>query len=298
MTQDERLFVDRYLAGSLTGLELKEFIDKLESNEDFKKDVSFHNLLIEGIYEAENKRVTSAIEKHIGYEKPFVPIALKLIVTFLIFTAGGIVLWNYIGPDKEAKRQNYFSLDFFRKHSIDTIVPVVEADNNQKIRKMESKKTIAQTDTIINQSEAINVDTGIISPTEASEIVVKKDQLLISFILKPIDINEATTNNESSSSIANSTVDKLNPSGGLPEIDRRKIENYYIEFWVSPVNYIGYKLSKDKLILFGIEEPDAVQLYTKEDKLWMKYGKEYYTLVESDDFESLINSEEIPSALK
>ena len=298
MTQDERLFVDRYLAGSLTGLELKEFIDKLESNEDFKKDVSFHNLLIEGIYEAENKRVTSAIEKHIGYEKPFVPIALKLIVTFLVFTAGGIVLWNYIGPDKEAKRQNYFSLDFFRKHSIDTIVPVVEADNNQKIRKMESKKTIAQTDTIINQSEAINVDTGIISPTEASEIVVKKDQLLISFILKPIDINEATTNNESSSSIANSTVDKLNPSGGLPEIDRRKIENYYIEFWVSPVNYIGYKLSKDKLILFGIEEPDAVQLYTKEDKLWMKYGKEYYTLVESDDFESLINSEEIPSALK
>ena len=298
MTQDERLFVDRYLAGSLTGLELKEFIDKLESNEDFKKDVSFHNLLIEGIYEAENKRVTSAIEKHIGYEKPFVPIALKLIVTFLIFTAGGIVLWNYIGPDKEAKRQNYFSLDFFRKHSIDTIVPAVEADNNQKIRKMESKKTIAQTDTIINQSEAINVDTGIISPTETSEIVVKKDQLLISFILKPIDINEATTNNESSSSIANSTVDKLNPSGGLPEIDRRKIENYYIEFWVSPVNYIGYKLSKDKLILFGIEEPDAVQLYTKEDKLWMKYGKEYYTLVESDDFESLINSEEIPSALK
>lgn len=298
MTQDERLFVDRYLAGSLTGLELKEFIDKLESNEDFKKDVSFHNLLIEGIYEAENKRVTSAIEKHIGYEKPFVPIALKLIVTFLIFTAGGIVLWNYIGPDKEAKRQNYFSLDFFRKHSIDTMVPVVEADNNQKIRKMESKKTIAQTDTIINQSEAINVDTGIISPTEASEIVVKKDQLLISFILKPIDINEATTNNESSSSIANSTVDKLNPSGGLPEIDRRKIENYYIEFWVSPVNYIGYKLSKDKLILFGVEEPDAVQLYTKDDKLWMKYGKEYYTLVESDDFESLINSEEIPSALK
>ena len=64
------------------------------------------------------------------------------------------------------------------------------------------------------------------------------------------------------------------------------------------MNYKGYKLINDKLILFGIEEPDAVKLYSKENKLWMKYGQDFYFLEPSEDFGSLIKTNEIPSALK
>ena len=67
---------------------------------------------------------------------------------------------------------------------------------------------------------------------------------------------------------------------------------------MSPVNYRGYKLINEKIILFGIEEPDAVQLFSKEEKLWMKYGQTFYCLEHSDNFESFVPTSEIPSAIK
>ena len=117
MKQEEKILIDRYLENSLTGIELKEFLDRLENDVKFRNEVSFQNLLIEGIQLAEDKRLIDSIEKFISYRKPAIPTALKLIVTFFIITIGGIILWNYIGPDSVGKKHNYFSLDYFRKNT-------------------------------------------------------------------------------------------------------------------------------------------------------------------------------------
>lgn len=299
MMQEEKILIDRYLENSLTGIELKEFLDKLENDVKFRNEVSFQNLLIEGIQLAEDKRQIDSIEKFISYRKPAIPLALKLIFTFFIITIGGIVLWNYIDPDSAGKKHNYFSLDYFRKNKTDTI-DISTKGNVQSInKKLLTKSVSSHAENASDKNDIPASNSTLTDLSDSTEIVVKKDQLLISIKLLAEDLSEGKTEAEKNeSSIAKSTVEKLNPSGGLPEIEERSTIEYMVEFWVSPVNYKGYKLIGNRLILFGIEEPDAVHLFSKNEKLWMKYGQDFYSLIPTENFESLIKSSEIPSAQK
>jgi hypothetical protein len=298
MTQENKQLIERYLDNSLTGFELKEFLDKLESDKNFREQVSFHNLLIEGIQEAEDKHLVTLLEQRIGYHRPLVPTDVKLILTFLIITAGGIAVWNYTGPDSSEKRHNYFSFDFLKsKKESSQNLP------NEKIpastKKTAQKKYLNPLGNIPAKENPKSPDTAIEQKPVAEDIVVKQDQLLISVNLKSTLIEDQhTSENNSDVSNAQKTADKLNPDASLPDIENSSDNNYTVEFWVSPVNYRGYKFIKDKLILFGIEEPDAIQLFSKGEKLWMKYGKSFYYLEKTDNFESFVATNEIPSALK
>ena len=94
-------------------------------------------------------------------------------------------------------------------------------------------------------------------------------------------------------------MSKLNPAADLPE-EEKVSSDYQVEFWVSPINYRGYKMSKNKLILFGIDEPEAVKLYRVKDALYMSYLKDYYRLNASFDFMSYqkLKEADIPLAIK
>jgi len=298
MTQENKLLIDRYLENSLTGVELKEFLDKLESSEEFKKEVSFHNLLVEGIHEAEDKRLKDAIEKVINYRKPKIPVALKLILTFMIVTALGISLWNYIGPDSSGKKYDYFTFNFLKgvkKDSTETPPVVEKAVPIKKGSGNKNNVAVADSSTDIKKPE--DSDTSSAMFAQAVDIIVKKDQLLISYVLKSINLEQDTLET-GETSLTKNTTEKIFPSGGLPDDENKKSENYNVEFWVSPVNYKGYKLIDDKLILFGIEVPDAVQLFSKREKLWMKYGQGFYALKPTEQFESLVLTTEIPEEIK
>lgn len=288
--------IDRYLDNSLTGVELKDFLDKLESDDEFKKAVSLHNLLIEGIQEAEDKRLKDAIERSINYRKPLIPVGLKLIILFLIITTIGISLWNYIEPDSTGRRHDYFTFDFLKGIKKDSVDVQSVSKESQPNKTTGIKKTTIARDTVIDNPEKTNADTAPEKTAGAEDIVVKKDQLLISFVLTPKNLESDSIETEESS-LSKKTIDKL-PSGGLPDNEKKRGVNYQVEFWVSPVNYKGYKLVDDKLILFGIDVPDAVRLYTKQDKLWMKYGQDIYYLEPTEQFESLVLTSEIPVDIK
>jgi hypothetical protein len=286
MSHEEKLLIDRYLNNTLTGLELRDFLNRLETDENFKKQVSFHNKLIEGIIRAEDRRLIHEIEKAIGYRKPAIPFALKLIFTFLFITISGIVLWNYIGPDSTGKKRNYFSWNFIRNNQKPALKEPEEiTSKTTTLSKVDSP--LIQSPPAASESIVETFDSSEV-PENTADIIVKKDQLLISYHLKPIQLN----GDNMVSSEAGGTADKLNPEAGLPSDE--KINGYDVEFWVSPVNYKGYKLINNKLILFGIEAPDEVQLYTTEKNLWMKYGSDFYTLEKNDNFESFVQLNDIP----
>jgi hypothetical protein len=59
-------------------------------------------------------------------------------------------------------------------------------------------------------------------------------------------------------------------------------------------------MSKNKLILYGIEEPDAVKLYRMNDVLFMKYGNEFFRLVNTFDFLSYqrLKENDVPLAIR
>jgi hypothetical protein len=300
MNQEEMLLIDRYLENALTGYELKKFLDRLESDEEFRKEVSFHNLLIEGIQEADDNRIKQLIEKQIDYKRPLVPFALKLIVTFFIITVSGIVLWNYVDTGSSGVRRKYFSLEFLRNAKLNKQAPAVEEKLLKNKKPVKKDITVVTDTTTINHDEnpviTDSVKSGI---TDAEDIIVKKDQLLISLNIKSKEIGKQISKVENTvSNSSKNIVNKLNPGGDLPEESVTSGETFYVEFWISPVNYKGYKLINNKLILFGIEEPDAVRLFSDESKLWMKYGKDYYSLMPTENFEALVQSYEFPSALK
>jgi hypothetical protein len=112
----------------------------------------------------------------------------------------------------------------------------------------------------------------------ARSLPISQDRLLISTSLKPVAIT-------------------LEP-GIEAEPALSDDDLYHLEFWVSPVNYRGYKLLGRKLMLYGIGEPDAVQLYVLEQELWMKYHNDFIPLESSGEFQSFNPAQEQPFELR
>lgn len=99
------------------------------------------------------------------------------------------------------------------------------------------------------------------------EIVVKKDELLASRTLELINL-DLTANAGKKDSIA----------GSEPKI------SYKIEYWKSPINYKGYKMTRNKLVLYGISSADPVSLYRLDDDIYLKHLTAIYRLVFTNDF--------------
>lgn len=57
-----------------------------------------------------------------------------------------------------------------------------------------------------------------------------------------------------------------------------------VEYWESPVNYKGYKLSQNKLMLFGIVPLNPLSLKVVGKSLYLKYQQNYYALEVSDEY--------------
>jgi hypothetical protein len=63
---------------------------------------------------------------------------------------------------------------------------------------------------------------------------------------------------------------------------------FFIEFWESPLNSIGYKMGKNKIILYGIKSFDLASLAKYEGKTYLRYLNEYYPLEITSTFKPLV----------
>src|SRR4051812_44425741 len=103
MTLFEKDFVliDRYLSGSLSGIELQQFLERLSTDTEFKERVTLRNLLADSIQYAEDMRLSALIDQEIDFKTSFIHPALKLIFIFLIVTLAGIFVWDFLGSGKK-----------------------------------------------------------------------------------------------------------------------------------------------------------------------------------------------------
>ncbi|HOH99044.1 MAG TPA: hypothetical protein PLE85_00755 [Bacteroidales bacterium] len=63
-----------------------------------------------------------------------------------------------------------------------------------------------------------------------------------------------------------------------------------VEFWRSPINYTGYRMSENKLVLFGIFAIDSVMLIKRDDTMWLTMMDDVYPISETYDFKPLVNT--------
>jgi hypothetical protein len=83
-------------------------------------------------------------------------------------------------------------------------------------------------------------------------------------------------------------LDSLLGNGSQQQLDHY----FFIEFWESPLNSVGYKMGKNKIMLYGIRSYDMVGLAKHKDKVYLKYLNEYYPIEITTSFKPLIPSKE------
>jgi len=310
ITIEDRHLIDRYLLDDISGIERENFLQRLKDDKVLNQQVEIQRLIYAGIQKANQDKLKRDIISALDYRKPVVPIPLKMIVTFLVITAVGISLWFYVGNESANKDQSKSWFAFLKNKNKNETESAKPGEEKTKPVPKQKISSITDTSTATELQEVSSIDsvhaeqqnTSVIQDTvsqniEDENIVVKQDQLLISTTLIVEDKSVGTK--EENESLSKEAIEHLNPGADLP-VKEEPPSSFIIEFWISPINYRGYKMSKNKLVLFGIEEPDAVKLYRVNDGIYMSYLREYYKLNDTFDFVSYqkLKEAEIPLAIR
>lgn len=155
----------------------------------------------------------------------------------------------------------------------DTIIP-----NDSAFIASNSKDSINET------TDSLSVEQNIVNreyrSSDGGRIRVAENELVFSKRIKP-EGNPALFYCN-----VNSELDSLLVENYSPQQDEGYI---HAEFWTSPINSIGYRLNKKRLILFGFYEYQQVNLrFLENGGLEMKYFQNTYVLECGDDFKSLV----------
>ena len=102
-------------------------------------------------------------------------------------------------------------------------------------------------------------------------IILRTNEILFSKIIDLIDADY----------IPQTKQDSLIMSEMIP---RKVLAQISVEFWKSPINFKGFKLGKNKLVLFGVYEYDSVKLIRLNNTVFMKYLSSFYKLMNTDNF--------------
>jgi len=67
-------------------------------------------------------------------------------------------------------------------------------------------------------------------------------------------------------------------------IEEVKTNSVFVEFWESPLNFEGYKLSKKKLIVYGLSPQFDYKFYKDGSDYFLSYQSIYLKMRETQDF--------------
>lgn len=152
-----------------------------------------------------------------------------------------------------------------------------------KIVKVEIEKSVNHIDTVFIVSDTINfktesllLDTAKIklnSVASKDSLQIKRDLIIGSDTLYLIKVTP---------DIKDTLKEKLL---GVKTINQERV---LIEYWESPLSYLGYKLSKSKLIVYGVLPIKKSRLYKFEKKYYLKMNNLFYNLNETNTFKNLV----------
>ena len=138
----------------------------------------------------------------------------------------------------------------------------------------------SDTNTTSYQNNEYSEDTArnVSNSNSSDDIVIAKDELLFTRIIKVEGINGSDSKKEAA-------LDSLliNDKTKKPPANFIKVE-----FWRSPINYKGYKYSNNKLVLFGIYIYEDASLEMRNNKLYLNYANTFYLIEKADDFQPLM----------
>jgi hypothetical protein len=156
-----------------------------------------------------------------------------------------------------------------------------------------AKDTLLKTDPdLTNTADTIRKDSTQSASMPEEDIIVKQDELLTT---RTIEVFNMSLNAK-----LNSKDSLLQKVSGIKDDKQTGKQMFNVELWSSPLNYKGYKMSKYKIVLYGITAIDAVKLYKLDDIIYLKLSSAVYRLDYISDFKSYdrVTDEQIITKLK
>ena len=129
---------------------------------------------------------------------------------------------------------------------------------------------------------------------DLEEVIIERDRLLESLPFQIINLNTLSASEKTSDSL-------LQKVSGVK--DDRNSERYLItvELWKSPLNYKGYKMSKTKLVVYGLQNIEGLKLYKLDGIVYAKLATSVvYRLEQTYDYKPYqqVHDEAIVNKLK
>lgn len=191
------------------------------------------------------------------------------------FALGGSVKNIYVfnQPAKEKEEDEKVIKEEERKEKKEkvpsqVVIKYLKKDDTLKDEEIEVVKT-TESDTSIKSQNTLVSKTA----SEEEEIIVKKDELLFSEMLMVVNLDTLKTNTGDSLAKAAANIKE-------PAIN----QFYQVEYWKSPLNYRGYKFSKNKLVVYGIEYLDKGSIYRWKENFYFKANGRVYALEKTPEF--------------
>lgn len=149
-------------------------------------------------------------------------------------------------------------------------------ENSSNAEEASSSKDLTVND--ITDTTANVTRTDSLSGIASDDIVVKKDELLSTISLEVFNLNPVA-----SRSGKDSVLQKMS---GIKDDRITGKQMFNIEYWTSPLNYKGYKMSKYKIVLYGLTAADAVKIYKLDETIYLKSNTGVFRLEPVSDFRS------------
>lgn len=173
---------------------------------------------------------------------------------------------------------------------------VLSAKSNEKATSqvIDSSSIVASNAQVTNDSlSADSAASGAVAMLNLNdEIIIKKDELLVTKMVDLINLDFASAKQN------NHTDSLLQTASGIRDNSKLSLAkySYQVELWKSPINYKGYKMAKNKLVLYGLDQEVPLKLFYLNDNTYLKYSDTFFKLDNYNDykaFEKVLNPQVI-----
>lgn len=217
-----------------------------------------------------------------------------------LIIAGGFFIFKLDDYFKELSFYKSVS-NTFSSESKTEETPAKETTSVEKTKKSKTKVAdFSKNQEQMKEDVVVKTDTNSITkdtltlenPGGDEVMVVRKDELLFTKTLEIINLDPVAKMNGKDS--------LLQKVSGIRD-DRSAGKQYMnLELWSSPLNYKGYKMSKCKLIMYGIASPEGLKLYRLDDVVYIKSASLVYRVDATGEFKPYerITDESVISRLK
>ncbi|HEY1040938.1 MAG TPA: hypothetical protein VGF30_16100 [Bacteroidia bacterium] len=183
------------------------------------------------------------------------------------------------------KLDDFFSkASLFEKENKASVTEELVLNENKKSTSKNHNTSDSEKDqnvkTYNTTEEAGNTENKTYSYSETDEenINVLKEELIA---VKNINVKDVEGGSDYKS-ISDSMLSAM--SGISPN---KKTDFFMVEFWKTPLNSKGYKMTRNRVLIYGLKENTDLSMVKLDDEYYLKNNSEVYRLSYSADFKPM-----------